>query len=142
MATPGQSGGVVRFRVRYSDTDQMGTYSSARVLEWFESGRTEFLRSIGLPYAEIEARGVFCPVVEAHVNYRGRARYDDLLRMTTTAALSGKARVRFDVQIVHDASGAAVADGYTVHAFIAEGKPVRPPNWFLEALARGACSKE
>ena len=135
----GGCGVAVLFRVRYSDTDQMGTYSSARVLEWFEHGRTEFLREKNLPYALIESRGVFCPVIEAHVCYRGRARYDDLLRMNVSAALCGKARVRFDVTIVHDQTGEPVADGYTIHAFVnSAGKPIRPPNWFTEAFSRGA----
>ena len=133
---------VMLFRVRYSETDQMGTFSSARVLEWFECGRTEYLRSVGLPYAEIEARGVFCPVVESHVEYLGRARYDDLLKMTTTASMFGKARVRFDVQIVHSEGGAGVARGCTIHAFTnTAGRPVRPPDWFAAALAKGEDSR-
>ncbi len=126
---------VVRFRVRYSETDQMGTFYNARALEWFECGRTELLRKIGTPYAEMEARGVLLPVVEAHVEYIGRARYDDLLQMITTATMCGKARVRCDVQIVHADGGAGVARGYTVHAFTdPAGKALRPPAWFIEAL--------
>ena len=126
---------VVRFRVRYSETDQMGTYASGRVLEWFECGRTELLREIGTPYAEMEARGVLLPVVEAHVAYRGRAQYDTPLKMTTTATMCGKARVRCEVQIVQAETGAGVAEGYTVHAFTdPAGKAMRPPAWFVEAL--------
>ncbi len=74
---------TLQLRVRYSETDQMGTFYNSRPLEWFECGRTELLRSIGLPYAELEARGVFLPLVESHVEYLGRARYDDLLQLTT-----------------------------------------------------------
>jgi len=131
----GQAENVVRFRVRYGETDQMGTFANARALEWFECGRTELLRQIGAPYAEMEARGVFLPVVEAHLAYVGRARYDDRLEMTTTAAMSGKARVRCDVSIVRADTGAGVVRGHTVHAFVdASGRPVRPPSWFLEAM--------
>ena len=67
--------------------------------------------------------------------YQGRARYDDLLRVTASAAMAGKARVRFDVSIVEAGSGRPVAEGYTVHAIVSpEGKPIRPPPWFLEAI--------
>jgi len=126
---------VVLFRVRYNETDQMGSFSSARALDWFECGRTELLRALGTPYAEMEARGVMLPVVEAHVRYLGRARYDDLLKMTTTAEMAGKARVRCDVRIVHAENGGAVAEGYTVHAFTGpSGKATRPPAWFVRAL--------
>ncbi len=128
---------ITTLRVRYSETDQMGTFYNSRALEWFECGRTELLRAMGLPYTEMEARGLFLPLVEAHVEFLGRARYDDLLRLTTTMRLSGRARARLDVRIVNAEAGRGVARGYTVHAFAGkEGKPVRPPEWFLEAVAK------
>jgi len=99
---------TVLFRVRYSETDQMGTFYNSRALEWFECGRTELLRTMGLPYAEMERRGVFLPVVEAHVEYRGRARYDDLLKMTSRGSLVGKARLQVDVEIVQAEGGVPV----------------------------------
>jgi acyl-CoA thioester hydrolase len=127
---------TLELRVRYSETDQMGTFYNSRALEWFECGRTELLRQLGVPYAQMEERGVRLPLVEAHVEYQGRARYDDLLRVTAAAAMAGKARVRFDVQIVQAAGEKPVARGYTVHAIVSpEGKPIRPPAWVLAALA-------
>ncbi|MDM8005106.1 MAG: thioesterase family protein [Phycisphaerae bacterium] len=122
----------VRFRVRYSETDQMGTFYNSRVLEWFECGRTEWLRGAGMPYTEMETRGVCLPVIEAHVRYLGRARYDDELEMRVSAGMSGKASVRFDVRISQAHSGQGVAEGYTVHAVTGiDGKPVRPPMWLV-----------
>jgi acyl-CoA thioester hydrolase len=114
----------------------MGTFYNSRALEWFECGRTEFLRARGLPYAEMERRGAFLPVVESHVEYLGRARYDDLLKMTSKGSLSGKARVRVDVEIVQAEGGAPVARGYTIHAVTdPSGKPVRPPPWVVALFA-------
>jgi len=122
-------------RVRYSETDRMGTFYNSRALEWFECGRTAFLREWGMPYAEMEARGVMLPLVEAHAEFLGRAAYDDELRVRTTAAMAGKARLRFEMEIDHAADGRPVTRGYTVHAFTdAAGRPIRPPEWFLEAL--------
>ena len=132
-----QTAHTQEFRVRYSETDQMGTFYNSRALEWFECGRTELMRSLDIPYAEMELRGVFLPLVEAHVEFRGRARYDDLLRMTSRISLVGRARLRVDNDIVQAATGTPVARGYTVHAITnAAGKPVRPPAW-LAALFRG-----
>ena len=126
---------VMQFRVRYSEIDQLGTFYNSRALEWFEYGRTELLRDLGLPYTEMEARGAMLPLVEAHVEFQGRARYDDLLEQTTTATMAGRARVRFDMTIRQAANGAPVASGYTVHAVLApDGKPVRPPAWLTEVL--------
>ena len=122
-------------RVRYSETDQMGTFYNSRVLEWFEVGRTELLRAIGLPYTRMEDRGVFLPVVVAHCEYLGRAAYDDSLHVTTRVAPEGKARLRFEIAIAH-IDGRPVARGYTVHAVTsAEGKPIRPPTW-LSSIVR------
>jgi acyl-CoA thioester hydrolase len=121
--------------VRYSETDQMGTVYNSRPLEWFEVGRTELLRQLGLPYAELEARGVFLPLVEAGIEYLGRARYDDLLEMTTTLQAEGRARVRTDVVVRHATGGRPVVRGHTVHAFAdRDGRAMRPPPWWGEML--------
>jgi acyl-CoA thioester hydrolase len=131
---------VLRLRVRYSETDQMGTFYNSRALEWFECGRTELMRhKLGMSYAALEARGVFLPLVEAHLEFQGGARYDDLLEITSAADISGRAKLRFEVQIHHAESRKPVVRGYTVHAFTDRpGKPIRPPAWFVELLARAA----
>jgi acyl-CoA thioester hydrolase len=123
------------FRVRYSETDQMGTYYNSRVLEWFECGRTELCRATGRPYRHWEQLGVMLPLTEAHVEYQGPARYDDRLKMTTTLTMPGRARMRFDVTIQHADSGEPVCCGYTVHAVTdTAGKPIRPPDWLRNLI--------
>jgi len=125
------------FRVRYSETDQMGGFYNSRALEWFELGRTEVLRRL-VPYAEMERRGVLLPVVEAHVEYLGRARYDDELRITSRVELFSRARLRFEHVIEAADGGASVVRGHTIHAITdATGRPVRPPSWLVEALSDG-----
>jgi acyl-CoA thioester hydrolase len=127
---------TLQFRVRYSETDQMQTFYNSRALEWFEVGRTELSRSMGLPYTEWEKRGILIPLVEARVFFRGRAQYDDLLEMTVTVKAEGRAALRFENKIVQAATGAPVADGYTVHALLSAetGKPVRMPDWIKNFL--------
>lgn len=131
---------VLQLRVRYSETDQMGTFYNSRALEWFECGRTELMRRrLAMSYAELEAQGVFLPLVEAHLEFQGGARYDDLLDIATSVAVSGRAKLRFEAQINQNATGKPVVRGYTVHAFAdAHGKPIRPPAWFLERLQAAA----
>jgi acyl-CoA thioester hydrolase len=134
----------LQLRVRYSETDQMGTFYNSRPLEWFECGRTEFFRNLGLPYSELERRGLFLPLVEAHVEYLGRARYDDPLDMTSRLSWPSRARLRSDVHIVHAETRRPVVRGYTVHAFTdSTGRALRPPPWFKEALDRAVlCQSE
>ena len=133
---------MLQLRVRYSETDQMGTFYNSRALEWFECGRTELMRrKLNMSYAALEAQGVFLPLVEAHLEFLGGARYDDLLEIDSTVTVSGRARLRFDVQIHNGESRKPVVRGYTVHAFTdRQGKAIRPPAWFLEMLTRAAAS--
>jgi len=122
-----------QLRVRYSETDQMGTFYNSRALEWFECGRTEWLRGSGMSYADMEAKGVMLPLVEAHVKYHSRARYDDLLEIETFARMSGRARVRFEIKIYHSPAGEPVASGWTEHAIVSpEGRVIRPAAWLEE----------
>jgi acyl-CoA thioester hydrolase len=129
---------VIELRVRYSETDQMGTFYNSRALEWFECGRSELMRhKLGMSYAALEAKGVFLPLVEAHLEFQGPARYDDLLSIATVVEWSGRAKLRFEVQISQGDTGKPVVRGYTVHAFTdTTGKPIRPPAWFVERLEK------
>jgi acyl-CoA thioester hydrolase len=127
---------VLQLRVRYSETDQMGTFYNSRALEWFECGRTELMRrNFGMSYAALEAQDVFLPLVEAHLEFQGGARYDDLLNIASVVYVLGRAKLRFDVQVTQQDKGLPVVRGYTVHAFTnGRGKPIRPPKWFLAKI--------
>ncbi|MHB8971087.1 MAG: acyl-CoA thioesterase [Pirellulaceae bacterium] len=129
---------TLQFRVRYSETDQMQTFYNSRALEWFEVGRTELSRAVGVPYAEWEKRGILLPLVEARVFFRGRARYDDLLAMTVALKAEGRARLLFEHHIEQADGSGPVADGYTVHAIVSTetGRPVRAPDWVVELLSK------
>jgi acyl-CoA thioester hydrolase len=135
---------VLQLRVRYSETDQMGTFYNSRALEWFECARSELMRrKLGMSYAALEAKGVFLPLVEAHLEFQSGARYDDLLNIASVVDFSTRARLRFDVQITHGDSGRAVVRGYTVHAFVnQQTRPIRPPVWFVELMHRAAAAEE
>jgi acyl-CoA thioester hydrolase len=131
---------VLPLRVRYSETDQMGTFYNSRALEWFECGRTELMRKkLGMSYAGLEDKGFFLPLVEAHLEFLSGARYDDLLHVTSQVTFSGRARLRFEVTVTHAEGGRLAVRGFTVHAFTnREGKPVRPPGWFCSLFEAAA----
>ena len=85
--TPSTRQSVSTVRVRYAETDQMGVAYHANYFVWFEVGRTDWLRTFGVTYRDLEAEGFLLPVIEAHCEYRASARYDDDLRITSTARL-------------------------------------------------------
>jgi len=115
-------------RVRYGDTDQMGFAYYANYLRWFEIGRAEMMRSLGMSYRAIEESGIQLPVMEAHCRYLEPARYDDEVAIETGVAHQGRARVHFGYRIVRVSDGALLAHGGTEHCCLdRQGKPVRPP---------------
>jgi acyl-CoA thioester hydrolase len=129
---------TTRIRVRYADTDQMKRAYYGNYFAYFEEGRSDLLRHIGLPYPEIEAMGYYLPVAEAHAKYLRPARYDDLLEVTAILDEMPQSRVAIRYEVRVEGDPALVAEGYTTHPFvaIATGKPTRPPARFLELLAR------
>jgi acyl-CoA thioester hydrolase len=74
---------TVEFRARYAETDQMGIIHHANYLAWCEIGRTDLIRRLYKPYAEVEKDGVLLAVTDVALRYHASARYDDLVRVTT-----------------------------------------------------------
>ncbi|BBO67826.1 thioesterase [Desulfosarcina alkanivorans] len=125
------------YRVIYGDTDTMGIVYHANYLRWFEIGRTELFRHLGLPYSEIEARGLMLPVSEVKCKYLTPARYDDVLVINATLNTGFRAGMQFDYTITSRDGAVTHTTGYTRHAFVnGQGKVVRPPD-FIRELIRG-----
>jgi len=127
---------VSPIRVRYADTDQMKTVYYAKYFEYFEQGRSDLLREIGMPYSEIEAMGYLLPVIESHARYHSSARYDDLIEITTIVREIPAARIRIDYEVRRSGATEVMVEGYTVHSFVkaGTGKPTRAPASFIELL--------
>jgi acyl-CoA thioester hydrolase len=130
-------------RVRYGDTDRMGFAYYARYLHWFEIGRAELIRSLGMTYRQVEEAGVSLPVLEAVCRYLKPARYDDALAIETAVAGLGRASVRFAYRVVREEDGVLLARGSTEHCFMdPEGRPVRAPEVLRALLARAPRAEE
>ncbi len=127
---------VTPVRVRYADTDQMKFVYYGKFFEYFEQGRSDLLRSIGLPYPTVEDMGLMLPVIEAHATYRLPAKYDDLINVVTYLRDAPVARVRLDYEVFREGEDHLLAEGYTIHSFLnaKTGRPTRAPAQFLEAL--------
>ncbi len=107
-------------RVRYAETDQMGIVYYANYLVWFEIGRVEVLRTLGLSYRDLETEhGCILPVVEATCRYRAPARYDDEILIETRPALLRGSVLKFAYRILRKGADgdepALLAEGETVH---------------------------
>ena len=104
-----------RIRVRYGETDQMGHAYYANYLFWFEQARAAWCRDRGFTYKGLEERGLFLPVVEVHVRYKGMVHYDDWITVKVWMGEVRRAAMRFDYEIVNETSRQIVTQGYTWH---------------------------
>ncbi len=125
-------------RVRYADTDQMQFVYNGKYLEYFEVGRTEMLREVGLPYNVLETEGYQLPVLEAYVKYHHPAYYDEVLVIESCLKEEPTLKIHIDYKVKKKDSGELVAEGYTVHVFIKKEnkKAVRPPEVFINTLKK------
>jgi acyl-CoA thioester hydrolase len=116
--------------VRYAETDQMGVVYHANYLVWMEIGRTEYAKSVGIRYADMERDGYLMTVVEAQVRYADAARYDDDIVVKTSIASANPRMITFEYQLVRE-DGAPLATGQTKHFFcsrVPEGlRPTKLP---------------
>ena len=119
----------IELRVRYAETDQMGVVYHANYLAWCEVGRTELIRQRGRSYAEIERLGVGLAVSDAALRFHAPARYDDLIRVTTTLADVRSRSLRFDYAITHAEHGTRlVTASTTLIGLDRDGRIARLPN--------------
>jgi acyl-CoA thioester hydrolase len=70
------------FRVRYSETDQMGFVHHPNYLVWCEIARTDYIRQLGTTYAELERAGLLLAVTDAELRYAAPAHYDDVVQVS------------------------------------------------------------
>jgi acyl-CoA thioester hydrolase len=135
---------TTQIRVRYADTDQMKVVYHGKYLEYFEVGRAALIRSLGLPYSELETRGIQLPVIEAFAKYRKPACYDDLLSIEAIVSELPKVTLKIDYQVFRNHEEEPLAEGYTVHSFlnVATGKPTRPPLYFMQIMEKALNTPE
>jgi acyl-CoA thioester hydrolase len=142
--TERETEGSVRFRVRYSETDQMGIVYHANYLPWCEIGRTELMRSLGYPYAEIERSGIRLAVAEAAIRYGQAARYDDDIRVVTRIAATQSRTITFAYEIHREGDSAALLATATTRliAIDTNGAPRRLPSELLQRFRASATTAD
>ena len=125
----------IKVRVRYAETDQMGVVYHGNYAQYFEMGRVEWLRNLGLSYKFMEENGIMLPVVNLTLNYKKPARYDDLLTVTTIFKKQESVKIEFDYEI-HNETEELLTTGNSILVFVdmKTGRPVSPPDYVLEKI--------
>ncbi len=122
-------------RVRYSETDQMGVVYHGNYAQYFEMGRVEWLRNIGISYKWMEENGIMLPVVSLTMNYKKPARYDDLLRVKTILKSQTSVKIEFDYEIYNEKNELlTIANSVLVFVDMKTGRPTLPPDYVKDKL--------
>lgn len=122
-----------RIKVRYAETDQMGVVHHSVYAVYLEAARVEFLEKAGLPYHQVEARGVFFPVVELGLTFRAPARFGEEVLVRTRLAHLSRRDLLFRYRVERE--GTLLAEGFTRHLCQVGEKAGRIPEDIYQALS-------
>ena len=112
--------------VRYAETDKMGIVHHSVYPIWYEVGRTDFIKKLGLTYSKMEEIGILTPLVELSCKYIEPADYEDELTIKTKITKITPARIVFVYEVYKDETQKTINVGSTTHAFV--GKNLKPIN--------------
>jgi acyl-CoA thioester hydrolase len=126
-----------KIRVIYADTDAMGIVYHTNYIKWFEIGRNELMRQLGVVYAEVEKKGYNLPLTKVSCHYLLPARYDDVVVVETQIDYIKRASIKFDYTIWDEHRKKILVEGYSVHACTNnEGKIRRIPQIILDHTSK------
>ncbi len=124
-----------KVRVIYADTDAMGVVYHTNYIKWFEVGRNEFMRQLGVPYTELGKLGLNLPLIKVSCDYLKFTTYDQILTIETKFDYIKRASIRFNSRIWDENKENVIVEGYTIHACTNnEGKIRRIPKLLLELI--------
>ncbi len=128
---------LTNIRVIYADTDAMGIVYHTNYIKWFEVGRNELMRQLGIAYTEMEQLGFNLPLTKVSCHYLLPARYDDIVIVETKIEYIKRASMKFNSFLWDEKRKNLLVEGYTVHACVnTEGKVRRIPPQILELLTK------
>jgi acyl-CoA thioester hydrolase len=118
----------VKIRAIYADTDAMGIVYHTNYIRWFEVGRTELFRDMGILYTEVEAAGFNLPLTQVYCHYLLPTHYDELIFVETEIAYLKRASMKFAYLIRDEKREKLLTEGYSIHACTDRaGKIIRIP---------------
>ncbi len=127
----------VKIRVRYAETDKMGYVYYGNYAAYYEVARTEFLRSLGITYKQLEDDGYLLPIARLEIDYLKPAFYDDLLTVRVFMKEPHPIKLNFFYE-VYNQHGELLNKGYTLLIFISQKtrKPTRAPEYYVKAIEK------
>lgn len=126
---------TVREKVRFVETDMMGVAHHANYFRWFEMGRVEYLRQVGVSLHDLMADGIIFPITNADCQYRASAKFDDYILIETTMPEVSSVKMVFTYRVVREVDGVLLATAKTQNVFTDnQGKIIRLPSRYVTKL--------
>ena len=125
-----------KYQVHFYDTDTMGVVHHSNYIRWFEIGRVEYLRRIGILLNDMMADGILFPITKIEAQFHSPAHFDDILEIETTATALTKAKMEFDYRIFRSGEDKILVTGHSQNVFTnAEtGKITRLPDKYYNLM--------
>jgi len=134
---------TIREKVRFVETDMMGVVHHANYFRWFEMGRVEYLRQVGVLLTELLADGIVFPITHVDCQYKASAKFDDIVLIETTLAEVSPVKMLFTYKVIREVDDRLLATGSTQNVFTDNnGKIIRLPNKYYSNLQISSASKE
>jgi acyl-CoA thioester hydrolase len=124
-----------KLRVRYGETDQMGYVYYGNYAQFFEVGRVEWLRELGVSYKSLEDSNIMLPVISLNINYLKPAKYDDLLTIVTSLKKKPLIKIEFSFEI-YNQKNILLSTGTTTLVFIdmIKNYPIKVPQFLMDKI--------
>lgn len=134
---------ITEHHVNFYDTDAMAVVHHSNYIRWFEIGRVEYLRSIGITLGELMEDGFVFPITDVRAKYVSPGKFDDVVLIETTPTALTKAKMAFDYRIIRKADGEVMVTGHSQNVFTSQetGRIIRLPEKYYSILA-AAMAKE
>lgn len=130
---------TVRDKVRFVETDMMGVVHHSNYFRWFEMGRVEYLRQVGIYLLDLMDQGILFPITDVSCQYRASARFDDYILVETDLIEVSRVKMVFAYRVVREADGVLLATGRTQNVFTDQnGKIIRLPQSIYAKLEQAA----
>ena len=128
----------INLRVHFYDTDLMGVVHHSNYIRWFETGRVEFLRKIGIDLNEMMSEGIVFPIVEISAKYHSPTKFDDELELEIIPVALTKVKWEFEYKIRKVGEEKILVEGFSRNVFtdLKTGKIIRLPEKYLAKLEK------
>ena len=128
---------TTKYRVKFFDTDTFGIVHHSNYIRWFETGRVEFLRVLGIDLNEMMSDGILFPIIDIGARFHAPAKFDDELEIETTAEALTKAKMKFNYVIRKCGEEKILTEGTSTNVFTSDGKICRLPDKYFSKIVKG-----